>query len=76
MLSISRLVRQCVCVSVCVFTFKVPFKCLFPPLPEFGYLIFLEIWNPWGKVMERSYLVSDLKILLSLRFENFSLEIV
>ena len=25
-----------------------------PPLPEVGCPIFLEIWNPWGKVMERS----------------------
>ena len=25
-----------------------------PPLPEVGCPISLEIWNPWGKVMERS----------------------
>ena len=25
-----------------------------PPLPEVGCPIFLEIRNPWGKVMERS----------------------
>ena len=32
-----------------------------PPLPEVGYPIFLEIRNPWGKVMERS----------GLRYEHF-----
>ena len=32
-----------------------------PPLSEVGYPIFLEIQNPWGKVMERS----------GLRFEFF-----
>ena len=31
------------------------------PLPEIGCPIFLEIWNPLGKVMERS----------GLRFEHF-----
>ena len=37
-----------------------------PPLPEVGCPIFLEIRNPWGKVMERS----------GLTFEHFSLEVV
>ena len=37
-----------------------------PPLPEVGCPIFLEIWNPWGKVMERS----------GLRYEHFCLKIV
>ena len=32
-----------------------------PPLPEIGCPKFLEIWNPWGKEMERS----------GLRFEHF-----
>ena len=36
------------------------------PLPKVGCPIFLEIRNPWGKVMERS----------GLRFENFCLKIV
>ena len=57
-------VRLCVCPSVCVFTFEVPFKCL--PLPEVGCPIFLEIRNPWGKVMERS----------GLTFEHSCLKIV
>ena len=26
----------------------------FPPLPEVGCLVFLEIRNPWGKVMKRN----------------------
>ena len=37
-----------------------------PPLTEVGCPIFLEIRNPWGKVMERS----------GLTFEHFSLEVV
>ena len=37
-----------------------------PPLSEVGYPIFLEICNPWGKVMERS----------GLRYEHFCLKIV
>ena len=37
-----------------------------PPLPEVGCLIFLEIRNPWGKVMERT----------GLTFEHFCLEVV
>ena len=44
----------CVCVSVCVFTFEVVCP------------IFLDIQNPWGKVMERS----------GLGFEHFCLEVV
>ena len=37
-----------------------------PPFPNVGYPIFLEIRNPWGKVMERS----------GLRYEHFCLKIV
>ena len=36
-----------------------------PPLPEVGCPIFLEIRNPWGKVMERS----------GLRYEHFCLKV-
>ena len=61
MLSISRKVRLSVRLSVCLFTFEVLFKRLFFPFPEVGCPIFLKIWNPWGKVMERS----------GLRFEHF-----
>ena len=56
----------CVCVFVCLFTFEVPFNCLFAPLPEVRCPIFLEIQNPWGKELERS----------GLRFKHFSLEVV
>ena len=37
-----------------------------PPLPKVGCPIFLEIPNPWGKVMERS----------GLTFKHFCLEVV
>ena len=37
-----------------------------PPLPKIGCPIFLEIQNPWGKVMERNGLI----------FEHFCLEVV
>ena len=66
MLSISQFVHVCVCPSVCLFTFEVPFNGLFPQLPEVGCPIFLEIRNPWGKVVERS----------GLTFEHFCLEVV
>ena len=48
-------VRLSVCPSVCLFTFEV----FLPPLPEVGCQIFLEIRNPWGKVMERSGLTFE-----------------
>ena len=70
MLSISQNVRLSVCVfvrlCVCLFTFEVPFNGLLPPFPEVGCPIFLEICNPWGKVMERS----------GVTFEHFCLEMV
>ena len=53
-------------VSVRLLTFEVPLKRLLPPLPEVGCPKNLQIWNPWGKEMERS----------GLRFEHFSLEVV
>ena len=39
---------------------------LLPTLPEVQCPKFLDIWNPWGKVMERS----------GLKFEHFSSKIV
>ena len=57
------------CPSVCVFVcslLRYRLTVFLPPLPEFGCPIFLEIWNPWGKVMERS----------GLTFEHFCLEMV
>ena len=48
--------------SVCLFTFEVLFTVFLPPLPEDGYPIFLEIRNPWVKVIERS----------GLRLKNFA----
>ena len=69
MLSISQNVRMCVCLSVCLFvrhTFSLRLTVFLPPLPEIKCPIFLEIRNPWGKVMERS----------GLTFEHFCLEVV
>ena len=48
--------------SICYFRLNV----FLPPLPEVGCPIFLEIWNSWGKVMERS----------GLTFEHFCLEMI
>ena len=69
MLSISQNVRLSVCVSVCPFVcslLRYRLNVFLPPLPEVGCPIFLEIQNPWGKVMERS----------GLTFEHFCLEVV
>ena len=66
MLSISQNVRLSVRLSVRVFTFEVLFNVFLPPLPKVGCPIFLEIRNPWGKIMERS----------GLRFKHFCLEVV
>ena len=58
-----------VCLSVCVCVcslLRYRLTVLLPPLPEVKCPIFLEIQNPWGKVVEKS----------GLRFENFSLEVV
>ena len=69
MLSISRNVslsfRLCVRLCVCSLL-RYHVTVFLPPLPEVGYQIFLEIQNPWGKVIERS----------GLTFEHFSLEMV
>ena len=54
-----------VCVSVCSLLWY-HLTVFLPPFPEVGGLIFLEIWNPWGKVMER----------IGLRFEHFCLDVV
>ena len=69
MLSISRNVRPCVCVSVCVRAcslLRYRLTVFLPPLPEVGCPIFLEIRNPWGKVVERS----------GVTFKHFCLEVV
>ena len=54
------------CFFLHFFTFEVPFNGLLPPLTEDGCPIFLEIRNPWGKVMERR----------GLTFEYFCFEVV
>ena len=65
MLSISRNVHMFVCLCVCSLL-RYRLKVFLPPLPEIGCPIFLEIRNPWGKVMERS----------GLRFEIVCFEVV
>ena len=69
MLSISRNVRLSVRLSVRVFVcllLRYRLTIFLPPLPEVKCQIFLEIRNPWGKVMERS----------GLTLEHFCLEVV
>ena len=57
----------CLSVRVCVRSLlRYRLNVFWPPLPEVGCQIFLEIRNPWGKVMERS----------GLRQEHFGLKIV
>ena len=65
MLSISRKVRLSVCLSVRSLL-RYRLTVFLPPLPEVGCPVFLEIRNPWGKVMVRS----------GLPFEIFCLEVV
>ena len=66
-------VYKSICPSVCVFVrlcvcsvLRYRLTVFWPPLPEVGCPIFLEIQNSWGKVMERSGLI----------FEHFCLKIV
>ena len=48
----------CVCVFVCsLLSYRL--NVFLPPLPEVGCPIFLEIQNPWGKVVEKSGLIFD-----------------
>ena len=65
MLSISRNVRLSVCPSVGSLL-RYCLNVFLPPLPKVGCPIFLEIQNPWGKVMERRVF----------RFEHFCLNVV
>ena len=65
MLSISQNVRVSVRVSVCSLL-RYRLNIFLTPLPKVGCPKFLEIRNPWGKVIERS----------GLRFEIFCLEVV
>ena len=65
MLSISQNVRLSVRLSVCLLL-RYRLTVFLPALPEVGCQIFLEIRNPWGKVMERS----------GLTFEHFCSEMV
>ena len=71
--SISRFVRLSVCLSVrlsvcvCVCSLlRCRLNVFLPPLPKVGCPIFLEIWKPWGTVMEK----------IGLIFEHFGLKIV
>ena len=59
------LVDLSICVCVCSLL-RYRLNVFLPPLREVGCPKFLEIWNPWGKVMKRS----------DLTFEHFCLKIV
>ena len=64
--SISCNVCMCVCLFVCLsvcHTFSLNLTVSLSPLPKVQCPHFLDIQNPWGKVVERS----------GLRTENFSL---
>ena len=63
--SVCVFVRLSFCLCVCSLL-RYRLTVFLPPLPEFGCPIFLEIRNPWGKVMKRS----------GLRYEHFCLIIV
>ena len=63
--SICPSVCLCVCLSVCSLL-RYCLNVFLPPLPEVGCPTFLEIQNPWGKVIERSGLI----------FEHLCLKIV
>ena len=60
MLSISWFVRPSVCLSVfpsvclSVYFLRYCLNVFLPPLPKVGCPNFLEIWNPWGKVIKRN----------------------
>ena len=59
----------CFCVFVCLSVYSLlryRLTVFLPPLPEVGCPIFLEIRNPWGKVMERS----------GVTYKHFCLEVV
>ena len=55
----SRNVHMCVCLSV--HFWGTVERSFFPPLPEVSCPNFLEIRNPWGKVMKRSVLIFEEK---------------
>ena len=63
-LSISGFVHMygCLCVCLCVYSLlRYRLNIFLPPLPERRCSKYLKIFNPWGKIMERS----------GLTFENF-----
>ena len=56
-MSVCVFVRLSVCLSVCLSVsslLRYRLTVFLPPLPKVGCPICLEIWNPWGKVMERN----------------------
>ena len=66
-LVVAMSVCMCACVRVCLSLFAwYILRPILPPLPEVKCPKFLEIRNPWGKVMERS----------GLRIEHFSWKVV
>ena len=64
-MSVCVFVRLSVCLCVCSLL-RYRLTVFLPPLPKVGCPIFLEIRNPWGKVIERN----------GLRYEHFCLKMV
>ena len=62
---VSVCVFVCVCVCLSLFMQYI-LRPIFPPLPEVGCPKFLDIQNPWGKLLER----------MGLRIEHFCFEVV
>ena len=60
-----NLICPCIYPSVCSLL-RYLLNIFLPPFPEVGCPIFLEIQNPWGKVVENC----------GIRFEHFSLKVV
>ena len=59
---IGQFVHMCVCLSLCLCVcslLRYRLNVFLPPLPKFGCPKVLEIWNTWGKVMERSGLTFE-----------------
>ena len=78
MLSISQFVQRFVCLCVCVFTFKVPIKCLFAPTSQSQMSKILRDLESLGKSGERKcfhiWKLFQIKDVKSLHFLGWILQ--